>query len=177
MTLTAVHPPRLVEELGELAVRMSAALLGDDKGDSAVQILTSLSLNAVPNASGAGVTLVGPRGALTSDSATSEIVREADAPQHHLNQGPCLDAVRQVAPVHVANLRVDRRWPEWSKAVRPLNIASLISIPLVSSGCVRGTMKVYCDLPGSFEERSTYVLGELAQTIARLLKPASPLSD
>ena len=59
MTVTAVRPPRIADELGELAVRMSAVLLGDHTGGSAVQILTSLSLNAVPNASGAGVTLVG----------------------------------------------------------------------------------------------------------------------
>ena len=53
MTLTMVRPPRIADELGELALRMSAVLLGDDTGGSAVQILTLLSLNAVPNAAGA----------------------------------------------------------------------------------------------------------------------------
>ena len=138
---TAVRPPRVADELGELAVRMSALLLGDDTGDSAVQILTSLSLNAVPNATGAGVTLVDTRGAVTSVAATSETVLEADALQYHLNQGPCLDACQQAAPVQVADLALDRRWPTWTKAVRPLNIASLMSTPLVNSGRVREQSK------------------------------------
>lgn len=96
MTNTVVRPARIVDELGELAVRMSAVLLGDDTGRSAVQLLTSLSLNAVPNASGAGVTLIDSRGARTSVAATSEAVLEADALQYYLEQGPCLDACRHV---------------------------------------------------------------------------------
>jgi hypothetical protein len=34
---TTIRPPRIADELGELAVRMSNLLLGDDTGDSAVQ--------------------------------------------------------------------------------------------------------------------------------------------
>ena len=174
MTTTAVRPPRIADELGELAVRMSALLLGDDTGDSAVQILTSLSLNAVPNATGAGLTLVDTRGAVTSVAATSETVLEADALQYHLNQGPCLDACQQAAPVQVADLVLDRRWPTWTRAVRPLNIASLMSIPLVNSGRVQGAIKIYCDIPGTFDQQTTCRFGQLAQTVALLLKPAGP---
>ena len=174
MTLTMVRPPRIADELGELAVRMSAVLLGDHSRRSAVQILTSLSLNAVPNATGAGVTLVGTRGTMTSVAATSEAVLEADALQFHLNQGPCLDAYVHAAAVQVADLQLDHRWPAWSKAVRPLNIASLMSIPLVDSGHVQGAIKIYCETPGAFDERATFLLGELAHTVARLLTVPSP---
>jgi GAF domain-containing protein len=177
MTLTAVRTPRIGDELGDLAVRMSAVLLGDDTGGSAVQILTSLSLHAVPNAVGAGVTVIGSRGAKTSLAATSETVLEADALQDHLNEGPCLDACLQAAPVLVADLQLDRRWPAWTKSVRPLNIASLMSIPLVDAGRVRGAIKIYCDLPGVFDERAMFLFGELAQTVASLLKPANPPAD
>ena len=176
MTLTAVRPPRIADELGELAVRMSAVLLGDYSSGSAVQILTSISLNAVPNATGAGVTLVGTRGTKTSVAATSEAVLEADALQYHLNQGPCLDAYVHAAAVQVADLQLDHRWPAWSKAVRPLNIASLMSIPLVNSGHVQGAIKIYCDMPGTFDEHTTLMFGELAHTVALLLSRPSPLT-
>ncbi len=177
MTLTMVRPPRIADELGELALRMSAVLLGDDTAGSAVQILTSLSIHAVPNATGAGVTLVDASGGMTSVAATSEDVLEADALQYHLNEGPCLDAYRQAAAVQVADLPHDGRWPAWTKAARPLNIASLVSLPLVDSGCVQGAIKVYCDLPGALDERATFLFGELAQTVALLLKPASQPAD
>ena len=128
MTLTAIRSPRIADELGDLAVRMSTLLLDDHTGGSAAQILTSLAVNAVPSASGAGVTLVGNRGVKTSVAATSDAVLEADALQYHLNQGPCLDAYLQAAPVQIDDLALDHRWPAWTKAERPLNIASLMSI-------------------------------------------------
>jgi hypothetical protein len=176
MTVTATRPPRLANELGELAVRMSDVLLGDPTGGSAVQILTSLSLNAVSSATGAGLTLVSTRGAKTSVAATSDAVLEADALQYHLSQGPCLDTCRQAAPVQVADLSLDCRWPAWTRAVRPLNIGSLMSFPLISSGSVQGAIKVYCEMPQAFDDRATFVLGELAHTVALLLPPPSSLS-
>jgi GAF domain-containing protein len=174
MTLTAVRPPRVADELGELALRMSAVLMNDHTAGSAVKILTSLSLNAVPNAIGAGVTLVGTDGARTSVAATSDTVLEADALQYHLNEGPCLDACLQAASVLVADLRLDRRWPTWTKALRPLNIGSLMSTPLVASGRVQGAVKIYCDSPGPFDEQTTSSFEELACTVALLLKSANP---
>ena len=177
MTVTAMHPPRIADELGDLAVRMSAVLLGDPTGGSAVRILTSLALNAVPSSTGAGLTLVSSRGAKTSVAATSDVVLEADALQYHFNQGPCLDACRQTAPVEVANLSLEHRWPAWTTAVRPLNIGSVMSFPLISSGQVHGAIKIYCELPGAFDDRSTFVFGELALTVARLLPPPSLLTD
>ena len=177
MTLTAVRPPRITDELGELAVRMSAVLLDDATGGSAAQILTSLSMNGVPNAIGAGVTLVGNRGTKTSVAATSDLVLEADALQYHLNQGPCLDAYLQAAPVQVDDLGPDHRWRAWSKAVQQLNIASLMSIPLMSSGRVLGTIKIYCDLPRAFDGRATLTFGELAHTVAQLVAPPGPHTD
>ena len=52
-----------------------------------------------------------------------------------------------------------------------------MSIPLVNSGRVHGAIKIYCDIPGAFDERATFVFGELAQTVALLLTPPSPLTD
>ena len=177
MTLTAIRSPRIADELGDLAVRMATLLLGDHTGGSAARILTSLAVNAVPSASGAGVTLVGNRGVKTSVAATSDAVLEADALQYHLNQGPCLDAYLQAAPVQVDDLALDHRWPAWTKAVRPLNIASLMSIPLMDSGRVLGAIKIYCEMPEAFDERATFLFGELAHTVARLLTPPSLYSD
>ena len=52
-----------------------------------------------------------------------------------------------------------------------------MSIPLVNSGPVQGTIKIYCDTPAAFDERATFLLGELAHTVALLLTPPNPLTD
>lgn len=177
MTIVALRPAHIADELGDLATRMSAVLLGQDTGGSAVKILTTLSLNAVPNAIGAGLTLIDQPGGPTSYAATADVVLEADALQYFFNDGPCLDACRQVTPVRVADLSRETRWRRWVKAVRPLNIVSLMSLPLVSSERVLGSINVYCDLPGPFDERTLFLFGELASTVARLLDPAAGTTD
>ena len=48
-----------------------------------------------------------------------------------------------------------------------------MSIPVVDSGRVRGVIKIYCDIPGTFDQQTISLFGELAQTVAPLLKPAS----
>lgn len=47
-----------------------------------------------------------------------------------------------------------------------------MSIPLVHSGRVQGAIKIYCDIPGAFDEPTKHLVSELAQTVALLL--ASP---
>jgi hypothetical protein len=54
VTVTAVPPPRVGNELGELAVRICSVLPGDGTKTSTVQIITALLLSAVPNATATG---------------------------------------------------------------------------------------------------------------------------
>lgn len=169
MTVLAVRPPGLADEIGELALAMSALLLGDRTSGAAVRILTSLALNVVPQASGAGISLVGPGDTTTSVAATSDLVLEADALQYHLGEGPCLDACRQSLPVQVADLRRETRWPAWTRAVSPLNIESLMSLPLINFGRSSGAIKIYCDLPEAVDEQAAARFGELARAVAQML--------
>jgi hypothetical protein len=48
-----------------------------------------------------------------------------------------------------------------------------MSVPLVHAGRVRGAIKIYCDLPGVFDERTTLRFSELGESVAQLLEWSS----
>lgn len=102
-------------------------------------------------------TLIDERGHRTSTASSDSIVEQADTLQYELDEGPCLSAWSQRAPVRVDDLP-DSRWPEWSAAVSPLLIRSTLSAPLVAGDTAFGAMKVYSEQPHVFGEREERLL-------------------
>jgi GAF domain-containing protein len=159
----------LADELAQLAARMSPLLLSAETVTAAVQTLTSLAREAIPEAKGAGASLLDDKGTRTSTGATSAVVVAADDAQYRLDEGPCLSAWAERRVVRVDDVRTDTRWPRWADAVRPLEVRSVVSAPLVAQGLALGAVKVYTDMPGAFDERTERLLSGFAGAAAVLL--------
>jgi GAF domain-containing protein len=159
----------LADELAELAARMAPLLLSADTVTAAVATLTSLAAEAVPGATGAGVSLMDAQGTRVSTGATSGVVVTADDAQYRLNEGPCLTAWTERRVVRIGDLDTDQRWPRWADAVRPLPLRSVVSAPLVAPQRVLGAVKVYSEAPGAFGERAERLLSGFADAAAVLL--------
>jgi GAF domain-containing protein len=153
---TTVDLP-LTAELSAISARMSALLLSAENVDTALGVLSALAQETVPGATGAGVTIVGPA-QRRSSGATSELVREADALQYQMDEGPCLAAAADRALVRIDDLGEDRRWPRWSAAGLRLGLRASMSAPLVAGTESLGAIKVYSDLPDAFTRHSERVL-------------------
>ena len=54
---------------------------------------------------------------LLTRTARYDLVRQIDALQHELSEGPCLDALRKDHTVASDNLATDARWPRWGPQV------------------------------------------------------------
>lgn len=159
----------LGDELAQLAARMSPMLLSADSVAAAVQVLTSLAEETIPGATGAGVSLLDDQGRRTSTAATTELVQQADNWQYQLDQGPCLSAWAQQKVVRVDDIDDDPRWPDWSRAVQPLEVLSSLSAPLVTAGRALGAVKVYSGQRAAFDTRAEQLLAGVADTAALLL--------
>jgi GAF domain-containing protein len=159
----------LADELATLAARMSPLMLSAETVTGALQVLTQLAQETIAGATGAGVSLMTDAGHRTSTAATSDVVMEADNLQYRLDQGPCLSARNERRTVRIDDIDADLRWPRWSEAVRPLQLRSALSTPLVSGDQVLGAVKVYSELPDAFDERSGRLLHGFAETAAVLL--------
>lgn len=161
------HLP-LTDELAGVFARMSGLLLTDETVETALGLLSSLAQETVAGSSGAGVSVIDGR-RRTSSGSTDARVREADALQYALDEGPCLAAAVNRELVRVDDLASDRRWPRWASAVLPLGLHAAMSAPLVAGDVCLGAIKVYADEPGTFDTRGEQLLSLFSAQAAVLV--------
>ena len=107
----------LADELSAVSARVAGLLLSEETVTTALGLVSSLALDTVPGAVGAGISIVDERGRRSSGS-TDARVEQADALQYELDEGPCLAASAGRRLVRVDDLAADRRWPRWAAAPR-----------------------------------------------------------
>lgn len=163
----------IADELAAAAAGAAGLLMSEATVAQTLKLITAAAKASVPFAIGAGVTLIDANARPTSAAASDEVVEHADALQYDLEQGPCLSAWANEDTMVVQDIAADDRWPEWSRAVAPLAVASCLSVPLKSSSEESfGAVKIYAAEPQSFTERSRAVLELLARQASVLLEHA-----
>jgi GAF domain-containing protein len=163
-------PPELplADELSAVFARMSGLLLSEETVATALGLVSSLALDTVPGAVGAGVSVIDERGRRSSGSTDARVER-ADALQYELDEGPCLAAAAGRQLVRVDDLVSDRRWPRWSAAAARLRLRAAMSAPVIAGDAVLGALKVYADVPGTFDGHSELLLSRFAAQAAILV--------
>ncbi len=121
--------------------------------------VAEFAVRAIPGADGAGVTL------LQDDRpdtivASADFVREVDAIQYGINEGPCITAAAEGRTVTSGSLGGDRTWPRFGPRVGRLGVHSVVSLPLLVNHRVLGAMNVYARAKDAFDAHAIE-LGEL----------------
>jgi GAF domain-containing protein len=158
----------LTDELAAVFARMSGLLMSEETVDTALGLLSTLAQETVPGSTGAGVSVVDDRRRRSSGS-TDDRVRQADALQYELDEGPCLTAAATRQLVRIDDLTTDRRWPGWAAAALPLGFRAAMSAPMVAADTSLGAIKVYADRPATFDARSEHLLTLFAAHAAILV--------
>jgi len=158
----------LAEELAAVSARLSGLLLLQETVTTALGLVTALAVETVPDATGAGVTVVDERGRRSS-AATDRLVERADALQYELDEGPCLAAASARRVVRVDDLAADPRWPRWAEAAGGLGLGAALSAPMVAGDRGLGAVKVYAARPGAFDTRAEQLLTMFAAQAAILV--------
>jgi GAF domain-containing protein len=140
----------LTEELSAVFARMSGLLLSQETVETSLGLLSVLAQETVPGACGAGVSIIDERGRRSSGS-TDDRVRQADALQYDLDEGPCLTAAANRALIRQDDVAGDPRWPRWSAAAADLGLRAAMSAPMVAGDVCLGALKVYAEEPGTFD--------------------------
>ena len=81
-------------------------------------------------------------------------LRPAEQAQIEADEGPCLDTLRLTRPVHVPDLRAERRWPRWTPRMVALGWLSVLSVPLVERDRTSGTLNLVGRAAGDFSEEA-----------------------
>lgn len=158
----------LAQELPAVFARMSGLLLTGETVGTALGLLTSLVLEAVPDATCAGVTVVDSAGKRTA-SASDPMAQWADSVQYDLDEGPCLAAAAARALVRVDDAGTERRWARWAAAVQESGLRSSLSAPMVAGDQALGAVKVYSTEVAGFDARAEHVLTLFAAQAAVLV--------
>jgi GAF domain-containing protein len=167
----------LADELAAVFARMSGLLLSTETVNTALELITSLAREAVPETDGAGVTLIDEHGDRVTAAATDPVVSRADGLQYALDEGPCLSAWERRTVVRVDDLTKDDRWPRWAPAATATGMRAALSAPLVAGDEALGAIKLYSRRPGVYGDRAAHLLTMFAAHGAVLLAHVRSYED
>src|SRR3954447_15166218 len=143
--------PDLPEDLGAVMGRI-ARRLQEEHGhvDATLHSITTAAVSTVAGAEFASVSLVNGR-RVVSRGATSEQAREIDQLQTDVDEGPCLDALRNEETVRVPDFATETRWPRFAAEASRRGAGSLLSFQLFTEGDNLGALNLYAGQPNAFD--------------------------
>jgi GAF domain-containing protein len=163
--------------IAEVLVQLGAVLHNEATVDRILQLVTELTERTVPSASAVSVTLIGEKGAYTSN-ASAAIARDLDEVQYRSDDGPCLEAIAKRGIVNAALSATGGEWPEFTRAAIDSGIGCVMSLPLaVVEQEPLGGLNIYS--PGSqcFDDVEEATAALLAQQAAAVLANAVAFAD
>lgn len=119
--------------------------------------ITASSVDTVPGADYAGISLVKNLQEIESVAPTHDLVYQADQAQEELGEGPCLDAVWQHDTVRVDDLESEQRWPRYRERALALGVRSSLSFQLFTEGRNLGALNLYSGRSHAFGDESEHV--------------------
>jgi GAF domain-containing protein len=163
---------KLAEQLAD-----AARDLGSEDVVSTLDKAVALAVELIEGCDAAGVSLVGRRNQVSSPAHTDDMVTRGDKLQEELQEGPCMDAVRQHEVVISQDLAREERWPTWGpRVVEELGVRSMMCIQLFTSEETVGALNLYSRRVRAFEDDDDrYEAQALAAHVAVALAAAQEI--
>lgn len=121
--------------------------------------VAEFAVHAIPGADGAGVTLM-EQGHADTIVSSAPFVREVDAIQCGLGEGPCISAASVGRTFRSGSLGGEALWPRFGPRVGRMGVHSVLSLPLLLPDIVVGAINVYAHGKDAFGDHAAE-LGEL----------------
>ncbi|HET8981621.1 MAG TPA: GAF domain-containing protein, partial [Pedococcus sp.] len=105
------------EEFNRELAAAAREMQGEDSSRQAMERAVAIATEILPGCDAAGVCVVYRGDRIDTHATSNDTIRQVDALQHELQEGPCLEALRQHDTVQSRDLSVDERWPHWGPEV------------------------------------------------------------
>ncbi|MDQ4125898.1 MAG: GAF and ANTAR domain-containing protein [Actinomycetota bacterium] len=151
---------------------LGGIVLAEEPLDAILEIICYDARAEIPHAQDVTVTVVDRKGFRTA-AATSDVVRDVDAVQYDLDEGPCVAASEEHQTFEVESMQREERWPRYTPHAVEAGIGSSISMPLYGGEGTSGAINVYSYSEGAFDDEDRLVAGEFARRAAVVLVNAS----
>lgn len=140
---------------GSLAQDLADAarqLQGKDDAQDTMEVAVRLAVAQVDGADDCGISLVDGKGSVRSPAYSADRVRRADELQVELDEGPCLQAIREHETVYSPNVAEDDRWPEWGRTVSErFGVNSMLCFQLFTTEDNVGALNLYSSSVDGFD--------------------------
>src|SRR4051812_8989347 len=128
-----MQPPEEGSPAGLDDALMTLSLTLLDEGPSLQQDLETilrLAERTVPGCDAGSVTLL-IEGKPQTEAVIDRVVVAIDVAQYELDEGPCVEAMRDGSPIRVELLATDERFPRFAERVAHTRVQSSLSMPVV----------------------------------------------
>ena len=113
------------------ALSKAARTIGKSRTmEETLDAIVHAAQRSMPNFDHVGVSTIDRRGRITTRAATSSLVRELDALQYQLEEGPCYDSLQEGGVVSAPHIRHDQRWPRYVPAAVGVGLRSQLAVKL-----------------------------------------------
>lgn len=149
MTNGSTSRDRSLHDTGSALRELAGLRLADTSTETMLRRVVELAVHAIPGASDASITLVGPEG-LSTPVATGAAASTLDAVQYAHGNGPCLDASDAGEVCLLADVDGDTQWPWFVDDLKALGIRSVMATPLPLHADLSGALNVYATRARTF---------------------------
>ena len=100
----------------------------------------------------AGISLIEGR-KITSPAASNDLPRIVDSIQSEVDEGPCLDAIKEHEVFQTGDLAAEERWPKFAtRAHEETGVRSILSLRLFVEEDTMGALNLYSTKSDAFDE-------------------------
>ncbi|GAA3227053.1 GAF and ANTAR domain-containing protein [Oerskovia jenensis] len=167
---TGATPATTIESSVAAAAR---ALAEEPSLQETLDRTVELAVAMVDGCDAAGISLVTRKGTIETPAASHELARRGDELQYELNEGPCLDAIRETDLVRTNDLGAEPRWQRWADRVHDeLGVRSMLCVQLFTSETSHGALNLYSRSEGAFPATTLSIVSTFAAVAAAALTAA-----
>jgi GAF domain-containing protein len=154
---------------------LAGFLVVDASVAETLQRISDITLQALPAAEIAGISMLDERGTARTRIYTDELSPEIDEGQYSSGRGPCLEAWRTCTNVIVDDMEeaLTGAYPEFAKLAIEHGILSTLSLGLVAANRGLGALNLYARSKYAFTSDDVIVATELASLASVVLANTS----
>lgn len=145
--------------------------------DGTLQTIAETALLSIPGIDHVGVSILDRRGNAVTMAATSGLVWELDKLQYSLDEGPCVQSLRDASIVEAPHIRDDPRWPAYAPPAVELGLKAQLAVKLRADEGTVGGLNMYSTESEEIDPQAPAIADLFATHAALALGKARLVND
>lgn len=161
-------PAAIARALTEAA----AAINSQHSVEETLHAIVEEARRSVPGFDHAGISIIHRDGRVETRAGTDPLVWDLDELQYSLQEGPCLDAIRDESVVVVENARHEQRWPRFIPQAVARGLRAQLGVRLFTDTETLGGLNLYSTETETIATEAVQIAELFANHAARALGTA-----